>query len=154
MKNRRLLSLPFICLYIAAISAVILNAGRSRWGSSGWYPLAVGATAALAIIPLRHMLRRRLVDMNAGDWARIVFFLFMALLTFVAFVYFIKFGDGGLACGMVAMSAMCFWGAFGTIYQWPGFRKPPKPNECTKCRYDLTGNTSGVCPECGTELIS
>ena len=22
---------------------------------------------------------------------------------------------------------------------------------CQRCRYDLTGNTSGVCPECGTQ---
>lgn len=24
---------------------------------------------------------------------------------------------------------------------------------CTTCRYDLTGNTSGVCPECGTPIL-
>jgi hypothetical protein len=24
------------------------------------------------------------------------------------------------------------------------------PGHCRKCAYDLTGNTSGVCPECGT----
>jgi len=23
---------------------------------------------------------------------------------------------------------------------------------CPKCQYDLTGNESGVCPECGTEV--
>lgn len=26
----------------------------------------------------------------------------------------------------------------------------PKPGTCEKCSYNLTGNTSGVCPECGT----
>ena len=26
----------------------------------------------------------------------------------------------------------------------------PKPGECLNCRYDLTANTSGICPECGT----
>jgi len=25
---------------------------------------------------------------------------------------------------------------------------------CNKCRYDLTGNTSGVCPECGTAVTA
>jgi rubrerythrin len=24
---------------------------------------------------------------------------------------------------------------------------------CTVCRYDLTGNASGVCPECGTRIV-
>lgn len=29
-------------------------------------------------------------------------------------------------------------------------RKPPR--YCSKCRYDLTGNVSGVCPECGKAI--
>ncbi len=27
------------------------------------------------------------------------------------------------------------------------------PGRCSKCSYNLTGNESGVCPECGAELI-
>ncbi len=27
-----------------------------------------------------------------------------------------------------------------------------EPGVCGKCGYDLTGNVSGVCPECGTEI--
>lgn len=27
-----------------------------------------------------------------------------------------------------------------------------RAGHCVKCDYDLTGNTSGVCPECGTEI--
>lgn len=27
-----------------------------------------------------------------------------------------------------------------------------QPEECHKCGYNLTGNTSGVCPECGTKM--
>ena len=29
---------------------------------------------------------------------------------------------------------------------------PPKVGECRKCHYNLTGNESGTCPECGTEI--
>ncbi len=30
--------------------------------------------------------------------------------------------------------------------------RPPKPGYCAVCGYNLTGNMSGVCPECGTEI--
>ena len=30
--------------------------------------------------------------------------------------------------------------------------RPKLPGHCPKCDYDLTGNVSGVCPECGTEI--
>lgn len=33
---------------------------------------------------------------------------------------------------------------------WRDRRMPP--GHCKKCRYDLTGNQSGVCPECGTPV--
>jgi hypothetical protein len=29
---------------------------------------------------------------------------------------------------------------------------PPPPGHCVTCGYDLTGNTSGTCPECGTAV--
>ena len=31
-------------------------------------------------------------------------------------------------------------------------RKPRAPNQCDSCGYDLTGNVSGICPECGTPI--
>jgi hypothetical protein len=33
-------------------------------------------------------------------------------------------------------------------------RRRRKRGECVKCAYDLTGNTSGVCPECGTPVAT
>lgn len=37
---------------------------------------------------------------------------------------------------------------------WRHPRYPPPPGCCKKCRYDLTGNISGICPECGTPVAS
>ena len=34
------------------------------------------------------------------------------------------------------------------LYWWDR----PRPGLCRNCRYNLTGNVSGVCPECGTEV--
>ena len=30
--------------------------------------------------------------------------------------------------------------------------KQPVKGHCTNCDYNLTGNTSGICPECGTPI--
>ena len=40
--------------------------------------------------------------------------------------------------------------AVPTIVAWRRDRRFP-PGHCQKCGYDLTGNESGVCSECGTE---
>ncbi len=36
---------------------------------------------------------------------------------------------------------------------WSDHRKRGKPGHCAACGYDLTGNTSGTCPECGAETF-
>lgn len=38
-----------------------------------------------------------------------------------------------------------------TLALWYRDRRPP-PGHCQSCGYDLTGNTSGRCPECGEAL--
>lgn len=42
-------------------------------------------------------------------------------------------------------------GLVATIVLWRRSRRPP-PGHCGVCGYDLTGNTSGRCPECGTVM--
>ena len=37
-----------------------------------------------------------------------------------------------------------------TLPAWRFWLKPVKPGHC-RCGYDLTGNVSGTCPECGLE---
>ena len=38
-----------------------------------------------------------------------------------------------------------------SLIGWFRNRKPP-PGHCQDCSYDLTGNVSGVCPECGAKI--
>ncbi|RIK65234.1 MAG: hypothetical protein DCC65_12975 [Planctomycetota bacterium] len=39
-----------------------------------------------------------------------------------------------------------------TPYLWPEDRRRLVMNRCVHCGYDLTGNPSGACPECGTPI--
>jgi hypothetical protein len=40
------------------------------------------------------------------------------------------------------------------VYRFVRELRQPKPNECVECGYDLTGNVSGKCPECGQPAIT
>jgi len=42
--------------------------------------------------------------------------------------------------------------AIATAFLWRLDRRRTPPGHCQKCGYNLTGNVSGVCPECGTEI--
>lgn len=35
---------------------------------------------------------------------------------------------------------------------WRALRRRPPPGHCPRCAYDLTGNVSGTCPECGAAV--
>jgi hypothetical protein len=39
-----------------------------------------------------------------------------------------------------------------TSWAWHADRR--RPGACPRCRYELTGNTTGVCPECGAQQVS
>ncbi len=38
------------------------------------------------------------------------------------------------------------------VARWWKHRRRPLPNHCPSCGYDLTGNVSGRCPECGATV--
>jgi len=40
-----------------------------------------------------------------------------------------------------------------TVWLWLRARRV-RPGRCPRCAYDLTGNMSGTCPECGTAVTS
>jgi hypothetical protein len=47
--------------------------------------------------------------------------------------------------GLVAL-ALALLPLGSAIRRW---RARPQPGHCRRCGYDLTGNVSGICPECG-----
>jgi len=63
--------------------------------------------------------------------------------------------------GGVTATSRCFaiWPmlvslAIVTVILWLLIPKRIPPGYCQKCGYDLTGNVSGICPECGTPIKS
>jgi len=60
--------------------------------------------------------------------------------------------SGGLVV-QFALSAVTYAGVFHVAHRVYRRRHPlPPANACTNCHYDLTGNESGTCPECGTAI--
>ncbi len=54
---------------------------------------------------------------------------------------------------------MPLWIAFAivalpTVTSWRRVRRRPSVGSCPAYGYDLAGNTTGVCPECGSSLTS
>ena len=57
---------------------------------------------------------------------------------------------GGSLFAIFPGNVLAYVPATYLILWWLGRR--PARGVCHSCRYDLTGNVSGVCPECGTEV--
>ena len=68
-----------------------------------------------------------------------------------------NFKPGGLS-GYSFTLRFPLWIMYVMVLAFIGFRVYKKrklvslQNPCESCQYDLTGNTSGKCPECGTEF--
>jgi len=149
-RSSRLRSRPFIALYLVAVGAVVLDLGRHRWAGNGWYPGAIGVLAAAGIIAVTNLFDEFVSSPRRGG-VRVTFLFFCAALPAVGGVYVIR-TEPWLALSSFGMSALFLWGACGTLFGWPGFRPPAAEDECPVCRYNLTGNVSGRCPECGAEV--
>jgi hypothetical protein len=64
--------------------------------------------------------------------------------------------SGGTLCTSVFV-LIPYWSialALGICPLWMivRFARKPRYNHCSTCSYNLTGNTSGICPECGTAV--
>lgn len=60
---------------------------------------------------------------------------------------FLMIAQLGPACIVIPVSAAAAWAIAQSL-----LRRKPAAGYCKKCRYNLTGNVSGVCPECGQPI--
>ena len=61
--------------------------------------------------------------------------------------------DSPMATTVVIVSGVCLWGLI-CWHSWWSARRAAPTDDCLHCGYNLTGNVSRRCPECGREVGS
>ena len=159
MPNR-LVSAPFLSLYLAAAGALALNFTRDRYGSQPWFIMAASAVFVLGIAGVRGVLTHRRAATAAPPsphpariWARIVLCVCFAIALPAVALPSLGREAGRFIAIILALSAAFAAVALLSFVKLRRHRAAaPLTNRCPICRYDLTGNTTGVCPECGTPV--
>src|SRR6185503_18681661 len=110
-------------LPFAALLFASWRAGRNRVPT--WWLVLFGLFCTVGFLPLLLPLGRERLAIEMGLDS-----IWLYVARTAAFAVFVA----------------CFCACFGMLGRR---RAVPEPGRCV-CGYDLTGNTSGVCPECGT----
>lgn len=74
--------------------------------------------------------------------------LFMGVLSFGFGVYVLRIRSDAFSWYLIGFGAILIVSGALT-WATRGFRSPSHFRICTRCGYNLTGNTTGSCPECG-----
>lgn len=145
-----LFAIPFLL-----IGGLVVHAQGSFSGFAIWNCLPVAASFGALAVALH----------NRGPMARGLIVFSVLTTSFIAFFHLAWLFDwGGTATGSstagLAFIFVPIWACIlgsilaviaGVIYY--GLREHRRnPNGCVHCDYDLTGNISGVCPECGIAI--
>jgi len=63
--------------------------------------------------------------------------------------FYFQYGHPTLIVPLWLPSLISLLGIWCTVATWRRHARRPPPDHCSRCGYNLTGNTSGICPECG-----
>ena len=150
LSHRRCIACLAAWFVLIHFAAGIFSPGLSRIS----YPQPIDLLI-LALIPVGAL--------HAAKFARagLVFTAYGGLASTVFWIYYLFEGstltmaDDSVFLNMIitaclltiVLAATCRFAA-SQRDRWEGLFRPP-PGHCQKCGYDLTGNVSGRCPECG-----
>ena len=97
-------------------------------------------------------MRRRSKMLRVAKWGGVVTCVLIAAV-YLPCIFFYDYGVTDWAGRTIAIRGGATLSAIGIptaiLIYWDR-RRRPKPGHCP-CGYDLTGNVSGTCPECGQE---
>ena len=124
-------------LFFMFANAIIFVFGFARYGLGRIaYPLTILVILAIT----GNMNYAKVMSEQILQWLGVHYTTFDGTLWQLWF-----YVPGPLAFGL------SIWLALEIGHRFPG---PVPPPLCRKCGYNLTGNVSGVCPECGTPIPS
>ncbi len=126
--SQRLLECSVLWAIFWMFQGWVLTALRRMWKSACWYWIIVVAPVALGVLSSLAQLRANFRSVSQLGIAKIVT-SFDGAIVLIPFVQ-------GIALGMILLVQAHAWRVLGRA----GF---------CRCGYDLTGNLSGSCPECG-----
>ena len=84
-----------------------------------------------------------------GRWSILAAIQIAASVTFAISVAYRATKHDLPPLGLIWLLAILLWGSMMICFRQ---RRTP-PGFCVQCGYNLTGNVSGVCPECGSPII-
>lgn len=139
---------------MASVGAIwACGAGVMRWGGPGYGPL--GLLVNPAILWLVSYLGGRWLRTRMGRAWRVAKVVLATPATYAVLLFLVTAADDWADL----LPALCVSGvALGPalVLTFLGMRNASgcgytsQPDRCRRCGYDLTGNVSGRCPECGT----
>jgi hypothetical protein len=111
----------------------------AAWDMICWQTAALAAATRLVTHPPGHM---------RHGTARLMFLACLVPHPFV-WLSLLHGGEAGRPLNWAASALPALLFGAGA---WYAIKCRPKRGCCAKCNYDLTGNVSGRCPECGTPI--
>lgn len=121
------------------------------WNFGPWYGRSQGISQGIILDSGLISINARGLEFHyANGWAWVADFHQPQMVWLLGWIC-APYGTGGFVVVIPLWHVLCLYlgATLVTYFRHRGLRVP---GHCPQCNYNLTGNTSGSCPECGAEV--